>query len=99
MTSAPQHPDGAVLAREPRVLSTEVGGTTVLLNDDAELVHLDPVGSRIWELAATPLTVGDLVAVLAEEYGVPPAQCRADIAGFLTSLVAHRVVTVTEPGR
>jgi Coenzyme PQQ synthesis protein D (PqqD) len=75
--------------RTPSAVDAVVDGQTVLLSPlDFSYHSLDPVGARIWELLAEPLTMDELVEVLSGEYEVAPEQCRGDVSPFIERMVA-----------
>lgn len=62
--------DATVLTRRPTVIGTDVGDTTVLLDEKDGFLELNPVGAEIWEIIAQPTTVGALVMALMHTFGV-----------------------------
>jgi hypothetical protein len=53
---------------------------------------LDAIGSRIWELMASPVAVGDLIGQLMTEYDVSREVCRDDVIALLTSLESEGLI-------
>ncbi len=75
------------LQRSPDALATQVDGDIMMLVLSTGMYHsLSGVAARIWELLETPATAGELSARIADEYGVPLVQCRADTDAFLADL-------------
>lgn len=56
-----------------------------------EVYLLNETASRVWELCATPRTVEDLVAGLAEEYEVPEEDLRRALSEVLDGFRDKRV--------
>lgn len=57
---------------------------------------LNGLGSRIWELAAQPITVADLCQRLLGEYEVSPEQCRKETCAFLGQLFDRGLIQVCD---
>jgi Coenzyme PQQ synthesis protein D (PqqD) len=54
---------------------------------------LNPVGSRILKLVATPVRVGDLCTTLVSEYHVDRDVCERETIGLLEELRAEGLIT------
>lgn len=75
------------------LLTTRVDGEVMAMSVDRGACYgLDPIGSRIWELVETPITVADLVARLTEEYDVDAEVCRTDVCALLSSLESEGMI-------
>lgn len=77
----------------------KVGGRWVAATPDDQLHSFEDeagavseVGERIVELIDGKRTVGDIVAVLLEEFEVPSEVAEADTVEFIGLLVAKRVI-------
>ncbi|MDZ4113817.1 MAG: PqqD family peptide modification chaperone [Brevundimonas sp.] len=69
------------------LLTTRVDGEVMAMSVERGACYgLDPIGTRVWELVETPVTVGDLIARLTREYDVDAAVCRTDVCALLTSM-------------
>jgi hypothetical protein len=80
----------------PGVVGQVIEGEAVLvLPERGEVKVLNPVGARIWQLAAGRRTLGDIVAVICAEYVVEPAQARADVLEFAAELERKGVVKLS----
>jgi hypothetical protein len=56
-------------------------------------VHLlNPTASRVWDLLATPQTVGDLVGALGREFEAPEETLRADVTALLQDLAGKGLI-------
>ena len=86
----------ALLARVPEALSRRLlDGVLVLAPDMAEPMHISTPGETLWALLSEPITVAELVGVLAEVYGATPETVRADILPVLRELQDAGAVQVT----
>ena len=84
------------LARAAGVLAQELDGELLLLRPgSSDVLHLDAVASQVWWLLEEPLTSEELVAALADGYGVPGAQVAADLRPALDVLQQHGLVVAT----
>lgn len=80
----------ALLSRASDIPTAQLDDALLMLNIPRGQYHsLDSVGARIWELLAAPTTRGDLVTRLVDEFDVSPAQCGAEVDGFLEELRAR----------
>jgi hypothetical protein len=69
---------------------------TVLLNLQTGVYHgINPVGGRMLEALERAETVRAAAAVLAEEFGVPPARVEEDIVEFCLGLLERQLIEVT----
>jgi hypothetical protein len=93
----------------PIVLNTtvrRVAGLRAARLDDHETVVLSPdlqhyfglngVASRVWELAATPRTVGSICGMLESEFDIDRATCEHEVTGLIENLVAESLFQVVD---
>ncbi len=79
--------------RNPDMLWTEVDGETVMMSiERSEYFGVGGVGTRLWELLATPRTAAELCARIVSEFEVDAATCEADVTAFLGELVGSDVI-------
>jgi hypothetical protein len=72
---------------------SEMDGEIVMMSiENSEYYGLDPVASSIWKALAEPLTLGELVDRLLEEYEVDRNTCMADVEGFVQELLDKKVL-------
>jgi hypothetical protein len=63
-------------------------GDAVVISPAANKVRmLNPVGSRIWQLADGNHTVEDIASILTEEFEVERDHARSSVASFVADLV------------
>ena len=77
-----RHPDTAF-----RSIADE--GGLVVLPGRAEVKVLNPVGIRVFALLDGNRTVGEVAGVIADEFGVEPAEALGDVQEFLSELASH----------
>ena len=81
------------VVRAPAASWQRVDGETVVLQAEAgELVGLNGVGGRAWELLDGELTVEEVAARLAAEFGADPERVLADVRAFVEELLAARLL-------
>ena len=70
------------------------GEAVVLRQDDAEVVVLNEVGTRILQLVDEGGSVDQIVALLLEEFEVGEEELRADTVEFLRDMVDTGILEV-----
>ena len=84
-----------VVVASPDQVSSDLAGETVLLSmTSAQYYGLDGIGSRIWELVSTPVSVSEVCATIVGEYDVTPERCEADVLRFLGELALRKLIEV-----
>ena len=86
------HPEAGVQRVGDRMLAVGPDDTLHTLED--ERGEASEVAERILELVDGCRTVGDIVAVLCEEFEVEPTQCRGDTVSFVKLLVEKKVLVL-----
>ena len=85
---------GTRLSVPPQVMSRRVGDETVLLDLESGLYFgVDRVGQRVWELAGSGRTLGDIVDAIVSEFEVERARAEADVLEFAVTLVGKGLLT------
>jgi Coenzyme PQQ synthesis protein D (PqqD) len=83
------------IVRSEAILFAQVGEELVALHTEQGVyIGLDTVGSHIWELLATPMTVGSLCERLVATYEVSPEVCRQETLAFVADLVGKEMLTI-----
>jgi Coenzyme PQQ synthesis protein D (PqqD) len=85
----------AVVARGDGLIEAEVDGEILALHVDKGTCYgLNKVGSRVWQLIATPISVADLCTALVSEYKVDAATCERQVVDLLEELRAEGLIVV-----
>lgn len=85
----------ATISRKPNMLSAGIDDELVLMDmQSAKYFGLDPVGSRIWDALAEPITVEDLCRRMGEAYQGDLATIQADVLAFVRQLAARGMIVV-----
>lgn len=78
------------VVRNDTVPTGEVDGELVALDlERGSCFGMDRVGSAIWDIAAQPVTVGEIADQLTATHDVTRDQCVSDIAPFIDDLLAE----------
>lgn len=76
------------------VVVRELGEERVMLNlDDGLHYSVDGVASRLVDLLAEPVALGDVFRILAEEFDAPPAVIEADVSALVAEMASSGLVT------
>jgi len=85
------------VARSADQVSCDLRGETAVLQLSSGVYFgLDAVGTRIWELLATPMSLVQLIDTITTEYAVEAERSEQDIVALLDDLDAHGLVTIGE---
>lgn len=73
--------------KKPDIISREVEGETVLLNEENEEIHqLNHTASFIWKCCNGENTVDDIVKLLHDEFHTESIDIRNDVINIISSL-------------
>ncbi len=75
--------------RSPSVAWQTIDGETVLLRvNESELLGLNEVGRRIWELADGTRSIDQIIQTVIAEYRVPADVARVDTLRFIQEMTS-----------
>lgn len=89
-----------VLVRSESVVARVVAGETLIVpirakvGDLASIYSFNGTGTLIWKLLASPKTVAELAAAVAQEYQVESAQAERDVTNFVGEMKVVGLVEV-----
>jgi hypothetical protein len=92
-----------VLVRSESVVARVVAGETLIVpvrakvGDLASIYSFNGTGTLIWKLLASPRSVAELAAAVAQEYEVELAQAEQDVTNFVIEMKAVGLVEVPSP--
>jgi hypothetical protein len=87
----------SVVARSDGFIEAEIDNEVVALSiEHGTCYGLNRVGSRIWNLLASPARIGDLCATLLAEYKVEPGVCERQVLDLLEELRAEGLIATLE---
>jgi hypothetical protein len=85
------------IRRSEQQVWQELGGECVILDLRAGIYYgLDEVGSRVWSLIQSPITVEAIRDLLVAEYEVDAVRCEQDLLRLLHNMAALGLIQVTE---
>lgn len=80
-------------SRHPRMASRTLSGEAVLVDPERNVVRmLNPVGSRIWELADGTRSLEQIADVLVLEFDVTATQAQQSVVAFVDELAAKELL-------
>ena len=83
------------LVRLPGLVASEMDGDLVMMSiQHGKYFGISGVGTRVWELIEQPVSVGQIVAVICQEFDISESTCRNDMLAFSAELLAHKVAEV-----
>lgn len=83
------------ISRKPDLIATDMDGDTVMMSiEHGAYYGVGGVGSRVWELIESPVTVDQIIQTICAEYEVGQVQCQEDMLFFLHELEKNELVTV-----
>jgi len=89
-----------VLVRSQSVVARVVAGETLIVpvrarvGDLASIYSFNGTGTLIWKLLASPKTISQVAAAVAQEYDVEPAQAERDVTDFVSEMKGVGLVEV-----
>ena len=73
--------------------SANLDGETVLLDiNSGHYFGLNEVGSRIVQLASSPITVSEIVKTMLSEYDVEAERLERDVSSFIGQMVDRKLI-------
>lgn len=80
-----------------KVVENTIDGEIVMAHFLADKYFgLNRVGSRIWQLLATPCTINQLCSTLIQEFEVETPQCNQEVSNFIQVLLTAKLVRQVE---
>lgn len=76
-----------------RVIDKEA---VLILSDNSEVNVLNPVGSRIFELADGTNTIAEIIEVICSEFEVSADEAKEDVTTFINQMEKRQVFVLTE---
>ncbi len=87
--------DNTVVCPARGHLSSDLDDEVVILDTENGVYYgLNPVAAFIWNRLTGPVSVGELVAAVLEEFEVDAETCRRDLGQLLSNLISAGLVEV-----
>lgn len=80
--------ENLMIARRSDVLWRSIAGYLVVATVDDAVHEATGPAPEIWRAIERPISIGELISSLAQEYAVAPEEIRHDVITFLDELVA-----------
>jgi hypothetical protein len=85
----------SMVRRIERVPFARLGSEALAIDAEAGVLYsLNESAGRVWDLTATPMSVGEICAQLQREYDVDGDTCRTAVEAILNSLIDAGFVQV-----
>jgi hypothetical protein len=82
-----------IIQRRNDLLFNEIDGEVVMLSvENGEYYGMDRVGSYIWKLLETPISLLGLVNTLTKKYEVSEERCLEEIRSFIEELETNKLI-------
>lgn len=89
--------DNTVIIRNTALKPVDIEGQLGMLSaETGKYIVLNPVGARIWDFAAEPVSVADIVVRLTEEFDVSPDDCRDQLLPYLENLNKEKLIGIKD---
>jgi hypothetical protein len=80
--------------KNAELLESNIDDEIVALNvEKGQCYGLNAVGSRVWRLLDTPLSLGEICSTLQSEYQVEPEACLDEVSRLLADLQSEGLIT------
>lgn len=84
-----------VVSRNSEIDDTDLDGEKVMMNlDKGQYFMMNEVGSRVWEIIESPISVKGIIDNLREEYEVDERTCMDTVVEFLGRLNKSELINV-----
>lgn len=88
--------DDVLLIQNRTIPSGEIDDELMALDAQrGEILGLDKIGTEVWRLAKTPITVGDIITALEAQFAAEPGAIREDALEFLENLIAVELLEIS----
>jgi hypothetical protein len=77
------------------LVARRIGDETILVNEKGDMLHtLNETGSFIWENLDGKRSIGDILALMREEFELPDKGSEIDVSRFLEELAGKGIVSI-----
>ncbi len=85
----------STVVKKDALLESSVDNEIILLStQNSQSYGLNPTGSRIWELLNKPISIGEIIQRITEEFGVAESDCQKDVLFFINSLDSEKLIDI-----
>ena len=87
----------AYLSRSKDIAARTLGEDTIIMSTlDSSIFMLNGTGTLIWNSADGRTPLSSIIRSIVTEFDVTNDQARADAEEFITGLVDHRILSISE---
>lgn len=77
------------------LVARKIGEETILVNEKGDMLHtLNETGSFIWENIDGKRSIGDILALMREEFELPDEGPEVDVSRFIEELADKGIVNI-----
>lgn len=85
----------SVIVKNAEIVTADMDGETVMMSiETGKYYNLGKMGSIIWGMLDTPLSVETLLEKLMEKFNVGRGQCEKEVSSFLSETYKEGLVTI-----
>jgi len=79
--------------RNQQIIDGELDDNQVMMHlEKGKYFGLNPVGKRIWELIAHPISFEEITDVLLAEFNVEKSTCMKEVEAFLEKALKYEII-------
>lgn len=83
------------IVQNKEIDASDIDGDKVMMNlEKGMYFSLNSVGSRIWDIIESPMTMDEIIETLLNEYDVDENECRETVVSFLKGLEENDLITM-----
>lgn len=83
----------SVVSRKTEVCTSEVDTETVMLDiETGNYACLSRVAGHIWKLIENPVTVGELIGRLLQQYDIEEAVCEKEVLSLFCTMYENKLI-------
>lgn len=84
-----------IIMKNHEIDDADLDGDKVMMNiNKGEYFMMNSVGSRIWDIIDSPISVKEIMATLIKEYDVEEESCKASVLNFLERLDDAELISI-----
>jgi len=85
----------SVIAKNAEIVTADMDGETVMMSiETGKYYNLGKMGSVIWSMLETPLSLETLIEKLLGKFNVEREQCEKEVSSFLSETYKEGLVTI-----
>jgi len=82
-----------VIKRSDDIVHSDMDGEIVMMSiEQGEYYGIDAIGSDIWNILESEMSIHEICTKLCEKYDVEREQCAQDVLKFLTKMHEMKVI-------